>query len=122
MMTETIALITQANTAIHIVVGTDRRRAGAEIYQAAELQDVADVWRSGIRAGARRAGLDLRSTDNIPYISRRGGYLYNLWKDANNRRGLWRRTLWKNFERLARRGKFCSTSTSSLSARVKTGF
>ena len=25
--------------------------------------------------------------DNIPYISRRGGFVYNLWKDANNPRG-----------------------------------
>jgi prolyl oligopeptidase len=30
--------------------------------------------------------------DNIPYVSRRGGLLYNFWKDANNPRGLWRRT------------------------------
>ena len=30
--------------------------------------------------------------DNIPYVMRRGGLLYNLWKDANNPRGLWRRT------------------------------
>jgi prolyl oligopeptidase len=30
--------------------------------------------------------------DNIPYVTRRGGLLYNLWKDANNPRGLWRRT------------------------------
>jgi prolyl oligopeptidase len=30
--------------------------------------------------------------DNIPYVMRRGGQLYNLWKDANNPRGIWRRT------------------------------
>jgi prolyl oligopeptidase len=30
--------------------------------------------------------------DNIPFVGRRGGVLYNLWKDANNPRGLWRRT------------------------------
>jgi prolyl oligopeptidase len=24
--------------------------------------------------------------DNIPYVTRRGGFLYNLWKDANNHR------------------------------------
>ncbi|MFB9263046.1 prolyl oligopeptidase family protein [Bradyrhizobium erythrophlei] len=35
--------------------------------------------------------------DNIPYVSRRGGYLYNLWKDANNPRGLWRRTTLEEF-------------------------
>lgn len=30
--------------------------------------------------------------DNIPFVRRRGPYLYNYWKDANNPRGLWRRT------------------------------
>ena len=30
--------------------------------------------------------------DNIPFISRRGSFVYNLWKDAQNPRGLWRRT------------------------------
>jgi prolyl oligopeptidase len=30
--------------------------------------------------------------DNIPFVSRRGGLLYNLWKDAEHPRGLWRRT------------------------------
>jgi prolyl oligopeptidase len=30
--------------------------------------------------------------DRIPYVRRRGGYLYNFWQDANNPRGLWRRT------------------------------
>jgi prolyl oligopeptidase len=30
--------------------------------------------------------------DNIPYVGRRGPYLYNFWKDAENPRGLWRRT------------------------------
>src|SRR5258708_3192179 len=35
--------------------------------------------------------------DNIPYVRRRGGLLYNLWKDANNPRGLWRRTTLDQF-------------------------
>ena len=35
--------------------------------------------------------------DNIPYVTRRGGFLYNLWKDANNPRGLWRRTTMGEF-------------------------
>ncbi|MDB5371327.1 MAG: family peptidase [Roseomonas sp.] len=30
--------------------------------------------------------------DKIPHITRRGGLLYNFWKDAENPRGLWRRT------------------------------
>jgi prolyl oligopeptidase len=35
--------------------------------------------------------------DNIPYIARRGGFVYNTWKDANNPRGLWRRTTLDEF-------------------------
>ncbi len=39
---------------------------------------------------AIRAVLDSR--DRIPYVTRRGEYLYNFWQDAANPRGLWRRT------------------------------
>src|SRR3569833_113601 len=35
--------------------------------------------------------------DNIPFVSRRGGLLYNLWKDAGHPRGLWRRTTLEEF-------------------------
>jgi prolyl oligopeptidase len=35
--------------------------------------------------------------DNIPFISRRGAFVYNLWKDANNPRGIWRRTTLEEF-------------------------
>jgi prolyl oligopeptidase len=35
--------------------------------------------------------------DNIPYVSRCGGFLYNFWKDANNPRGIWRRTTLEEF-------------------------
>lgn len=38
--------------------------------------------------------------DNIPYVSRHGEYLYNLWRDANNPRGLWRRTTLEEYRRL----------------------
>jgi len=37
--------------------------------------------------------------DNIPYVSRHGGFLYNLWKDTNNPRGLWRRTTIAEFRK-----------------------
>ena len=37
--------------------------------------------------------------DNIPYIGRRGAYVSNLWKDANNPRGLWRRTTLAEFRK-----------------------
>ncbi len=35
--------------------------------------------------------------DNIPYIARRGAYVYNFWKDAEHPRGLWRRTTLADF-------------------------
>jgi prolyl oligopeptidase len=37
--------------------------------------------------------------DNIPFITRRGAFVYNTWKDANNPRGLWRRTTLDEFRR-----------------------
>ena len=35
--------------------------------------------------------------DNIPFITRRGAFVYNVWKDAKNPRGLWRRTTLEQF-------------------------
>src|SRR5690242_1784243 len=37
--------------------------------------------------------------DNIPYVSRADGALYNLWKDAKNPRGLWRQTTLDEFRK-----------------------
>ncbi|QOZ55769.1 prolyl oligopeptidase family protein [Bradyrhizobium sp. CCBAU 53338] len=37
--------------------------------------------------------------DNIPYVSRSGGLLYNTWKDAEHPRGLWRRTTLAEFRK-----------------------
>ncbi|WP_245620588.1 prolyl oligopeptidase family serine peptidase [Cryptosporangium arvum] len=34
----------------------------------------------------------LDAETRIPYVTRRGEYLYNFWQDAANPRGLWRRT------------------------------
>lgn len=34
----------------------------------------------------------LNSKDRIPYVTRLGPWLYNLWQDDRNKRGLWRRT------------------------------
>jgi prolyl oligopeptidase len=34
----------------------------------------------------------LNSKDKIPYFSRIGNFVYNLWTDEQNQRGLWRRT------------------------------
>ena len=41
----------------------------------------------------RSEALEVLDTDaRIPYVRRRGEYLYNFWRDAENTRGLWRRT------------------------------
>ena len=41
----------------------------------------------------RAEALEVLDTDTrIPYVRRRGEYLYNFWRDADNPRGLWRRT------------------------------
>ncbi|HZA11596.1 prolyl oligopeptidase family serine peptidase [Mycobacterium sp.] len=41
----------------------------------------------------RAEALEVLDTDaRIPYVVRRGEYLYNFWRDADNPRGLWRRT------------------------------
>jgi prolyl oligopeptidase len=41
----------------------------------------------------REESLEILDTDDrIPYPGRRGEYLYNFWRDADNPRGLWRRT------------------------------
>lgn len=41
----------------------------------------------------RAEALEVLDTDaRIPYVARRGEYLYNFWRDAANPRGLWRRT------------------------------
>lgn len=41
----------------------------------------------------RAEALEVLDTDTrIPYVRRRGEYLYNFWRDAENPRGLWRRT------------------------------
>src|ERR1700724_545673 len=41
----------------------------------------------------RKTALDLLDADDrIPFIGRRGKYVYNFWRDAAHPKGLWRRT------------------------------
>src|ERR1700744_4340995 len=41
----------------------------------------------------RTEALEVLDTDaRIPYVRRRGDYLYNFWRDAGNPRGVWQRT------------------------------
>nr|VDG62181.1 Prolyl endopeptidase precursor [Streptococcus thermophilus] len=58
----------------------------------------ADAWSSqteahhadGHLAAQIRDALD--TDDKIPYVTRRGEYLYNFWRDREHPRGVWRRT------------------------------
>ena len=46
----------------------------------------------------RSEALEVLDTDaRIPYVRRRGEYLYNFWRDAANPRGLWRRTTLQSY-------------------------
>jgi len=45
-----------------------------------------------------RQALEVMDTDaRIAYVRRRGEYLYNFWRDADNPRGLWRRTTLESY-------------------------
>jgi prolyl oligopeptidase len=48
--------------------------------------------RPGFEARKQAIREVLDSREQIPYVQRRGDQLYNLWRDASNPRGLWRRT------------------------------
>jgi prolyl oligopeptidase len=39
----------------------------------------------------------LSASDKIPFVFKRGPYLYNLWQDKTNPRGLWRRTTLESY-------------------------
>lgn len=53
------------------------------------LADLGDAEFEAMRTEA----LEVLDTDaRIPYVRRRGEYLYNFWRDETNPRGLWRRT------------------------------
>src|SRR6201996_7229825 len=46
----------------------------------------------------RTQALEVLDTDaRIPYVRRRGDFLYNFWRDAINPRGLWRRTTLESY-------------------------
>ena len=46
----------------------------------------------------RAEALEVLDTDaRIPYVRRRGEYLYNFWRDATNPRGLWQRTTLESY-------------------------
>ncbi len=63
--------------------------AWADAQSAATLARFADASFAGERD---RLHASLDRADRIAFVTRRGGRLYNFWKDAANPRGVWRRT------------------------------
>lgn len=57
-------------------------------------KDWSDLTESALETSELAARIrDVLDTDaKIPYVSRRGEYLYNFWRDRDHPRGLWRRT------------------------------
>ncbi|WP_349270009.1 peptidase [Mycolicibacterium parafortuitum] len=46
----------------------------------------------------RAEALEVLDTDaRIPYVRRRGEYLYNFWRDADHQKGVWRRTTLESY-------------------------
>ena len=68
------------------------RERNAESETLLQSRPVFEALRSGIREV-------LDSREQIPCVSRRGDWLYNLWRDAANPRGLWRRTTLAEFRK-----------------------
>ncbi|MPY99842.1 MAG: prolyl oligopeptidase family serine peptidase [Actinophytocola sp.] len=66
--------------------------------RARNAEALAELTETPRFAGLRddiRAVLD--ADDRIPYVARRGDYLYNFWQDAAHPRGLWRRTTLESY-------------------------
>jgi prolyl oligopeptidase len=55
-----------------------------------------DARFADLRDGIRQV---LDADDRIPFVGRRGDYLYNFWQDAANPKGLWRRTTLDEYRR-----------------------
>lgn len=68
------------------------RERNAQSRQVLEAQPRFGAMRDGFRAV-----LDAR--DKIPYVTRRGDDVYNLWRDAEHPRGLWRRTTLADYQK-----------------------
>ncbi|GAA4755587.1 prolyl oligopeptidase family serine peptidase [Gordonia alkaliphila] len=59
---------------------------------------VADLTSSARFEDLRSGALEVLDTDDkIPYVRRRGEFLYNFWRDAGNPKGVWRRTTLESY-------------------------
>ena len=62
----------------------------------------------------------LDSREQIPYVTRRGDWLYNFWRDADNPRGLWRRTTLAEYRKAPSVGKTAWETVIDVDALGKT--
>ncbi len=67
-------------------------RALAWVRERNRDSEAALMTRPGFEERRTRIREVLDSKEQIPYVQRHGAWFYNLWRDASNPRGLWRRT------------------------------
>lgn len=69
-------------------------KAEAVAWADAQSRDtLARFGDAGFAADADRLTTLYDRPDNVPFIRRRGDFVYNFWRDAGNPKGIWRRTL-----------------------------
>ena len=76
----------------------ERATAWADAQTAATLARYGGARYDADRETLRRL---LDRPDNLPLVTRRGGLLFNFWRDAGHPRGLWRRTTLASFQTAA---------------------
>ena len=73
-------------------------RRALEWVEAKNAATVAELSKSAVYEPIRRRTVEiLDSHDRIAFPSILGDRLYNFWQDADNPRGLWRRTSWQSY-------------------------
>src|SRR4051794_20745456 len=75
-------------------VDGDRATAWADAQTVRTLARLADTQ---YEADAETLRVLLDRPENLPYPRRRGGLIYNFWRDAEHPRGLWRRTTFGSY-------------------------
>jgi hypothetical protein len=78
-------------------VTSDRSLAWARALNAISTKELEAV--PGFAAQRARMLSMLNSKDKIPFVEKYGDYLYNLWTDASNPRGLYRRTTLEEYRK-----------------------
>jgi prolyl oligopeptidase len=72
----------------------DRALAWADAQSTATLAAIEDAACVADRVALHEI---MDRPDRIPFVTRRGGWLYNIWRDTANPRGLWRRTTMESY-------------------------